>query len=140
MDHHCPWVNNCVGFRNYKYFMMLLIYGGLNLWFVFFTYTEVIGDAILDENVDTVILFTMILMYMLVLAMGVIVSAFCLFHLWLIIVRKTTLEFCEKSKSKPYGKSRYGNFVEVFGKNPLVWFIPFCPNYDGDGTEYHKNW
>ena len=26
MDHHCPWINNCIGFYNRKPFMLMLIY------------------------------------------------------------------------------------------------------------------
>ncbi|KAM3721571.1 Palmitoyltransferase ZDHHC3 [Dirofilaria immitis] len=30
MDHHCPWVNNCIGEYNQKYFLQFLLYVGLS--------------------------------------------------------------------------------------------------------------
>lgn len=41
MDHHCPWVGNCVGKHNHKYFWLFLLYATVGL-------ALVVGFGIVD--------------------------------------------------------------------------------------------
>ena len=46
MDHHCPFINNCIGFYNYKYFMCMLVYCNVLLGMVVWLAHGTIGAYI----------------------------------------------------------------------------------------------
>ncbi len=71
--------------------------------------------------------------------MGLIVTGFFAFHVFLAVKGLTTIEFCEKQKSSSYesvfSRGIYGNFQDILGRNPLVWLLPF-PLMNGDGLSF----
>mmetsp|Transcript_22872 Transcript_22872/g.58540 ORF Transcript_22872/g.58540 Transcript_22872/m.58540 type:complete len:175 (-) Transcript_22872:227-751(-) len=135
MDHHCPWIYNCVGYRNHKYFFLLLFYSVAATWLVATTMVESVDNSI-QYDTPFHVMFMLLFGETLACSLAVLVTLFFSFHVWLMMKGMTTIEFCEKSGQKPgkggkvdfssrYQKATYiASIQEVLGRNPLLWLIP----------------
>lgn len=162
MDHHCPWIANCVGYNNQKAFYLFLFYATVGDLIAFICLLEKIiydpsfirmfffpsrrvnleGKYMIFEVLYVVkdpllIIVGMILSCAMTLAIGILFT----YQSYLMRYNMTSIEssmYSEKSKNPYYFKSIIISFKSVLGMNiGYEWFLPgFKPNTYNDGYNY----
>ncbi|GLT60117.1 hypothetical protein SLA2020_328980 [Shorea laevis] len=135
-DHHCPWVGQCIGQRNYASFIGFISTSSLLCTYVFAcSWLNLLrGPGTLWSVMRRDILSVILIIYCFIAIW--FVGGLTVFHIYLICTNETTYEnfrYRYDKMENPFNKGILGNFRELFfSKLPpaMVKFRAWTTEYD----------
>ncbi|XP_019429448.1 PREDICTED: probable protein S-acyltransferase 1 [Lupinus angustifolius] len=115
-DHHCPWVGQCIGARNYPFFILFISSSTLLCIYVFaFSWVNLLRhNGRLWSSMSHDIVSVALIVYCFIAIW--FVGGLTVFHLYLISTNQTTYEnfrYRYDKKENPYTKGIMVNFKEL---------------------------
>jgi len=144
MDHHCAWIDNCVGFKNHKFFFLLVIYACLASIIAFATslpefvlcliyltgIEDGLGISIVERlhNARKTDLLSFVVSGVLALFFVVLFVPMVLTHIPMATRNETAIESNYSNMPNPFDQgSRIQNVAQIFGRCGPDWILPVQP-------------
>ncbi|KNE68606.1 hypothetical protein AMAG_19761 [Allomyces macrogynus ATCC 38327] len=149
---HCPWINNCVGFYNYKHFLLFVFYTALYSLTILICTAPLCLPALQMSTDDEYAAAAQVLSVTLVATLfGLILVGFFAFHASLVLRNMTTIENMEEQRYavanaadpnarrvNPFDLGWRANSVQVLGNRVALWWVPVTSPV-GDGLSFPIN-
>ncbi|XP_078442705.1 DHHC-type zinc finger family protein [Wolffia australiana] len=148
MDHHCLWINNCVGYANYKTFIVFVFYATTSAIYAMVIF---MGNALQNGRSfigkDSFKLFS-VGFGSTIIILSVLLGTLLGWHIFLLLHNMTTIEYREgiraiwlagKSGQRyhhPFDLGRHKNLSSILGSNAFKWCCPLALGHLRDGTQF----